>query len=53
MKFAAVATLAAAIGAVAMPTAYPIYKRQMAAAAPTTIQVLQYALTLENLENTF
>jgi hypothetical protein len=53
MKVAAAASLLAAIGAAAMPTAYPIYRRQMSGSGPTDTQVLQYALTLENLEKTF
>ncbi|CAD6575676.1 MAG: hypothetical protein TREMPRED_001470 [Tremellales sp. Tagirdzhanova-0007] len=52
MKTAAIVSALAAIGATAIPTAYPIYKRATAAGAPTNTQVLQYALTLENLENT-
>ncbi|KAK4687322.1 hypothetical protein P7C73_g2806, partial [Tremellales sp. Uapishka_1] len=48
-----VALLATALGVAAMPTAYPIYKRQMSSGSPTTTQVLQYALTLENLEKKF
>ena len=54
MKFAA--TLLAAtlgLGVTAMPTSYPIYTRQMSGGAPSTTEVLQYALTLENLEKTF
>lgn len=54
MKAAVVASVLAAVGAAAMPTAYPIYKRAMAASGgPTDTQVLQYALTLENLEKKF
>lgn len=48
MKAAIFASALAALGASAAPL-----KRQMASGGPTTTQVLQYALTLENLENTF
>jgi len=47
MKAAIFASVLAALGASAAPL-----KRQ-ASGAPTTTQVLQYALTLENLENNF
>jgi hypothetical protein len=53
MKTAADALLASALGVAAMPTAYPIYARQMSGSGPSDTQVLQYALTLENLENRF
>ncbi|WVQ81316.1 hypothetical protein IAT38_003439 [Cryptococcus sp. DSM 104549] len=56
MKFTtAFALLSALATASAMPTSYPIFKRTMSARAdaPTTTQVLQYALTLENLEKSF
>lgn len=53
MKAAVLASVFATLGASAMPTAYPIYKRAMSMGAPTTTEVLQYALTLENLENNF
>jgi hypothetical protein len=45
MKTAVLASVLAILGASAAPL-----KR---ATAPTTTQVLQYALTLENLENNF
>lgn len=51
MKAAAGFALASALAVSAMPTAYPIYSRAMS--GPTDTQVLQYALTLENLEKTF
>ncbi len=47
MKAAIFASVLAALGSSAAPL-----KRQ-ASGAPTTTQVLQYALTLENLENNF
>ncbi|KAK8844124.1 hypothetical protein IAR55_006918 [Kwoniella newhampshirensis] len=54
MKSATAFAALAALGAVsAMPTTYPLMKKAMAADAPTTTQVLQYALTLENLEKKF
>jgi hypothetical protein len=40
------------MGAMAMPTAYPIYRRAMSDGVDDTT-VLQYALTLEHLENKF
>ncbi|WVR08866.1 hypothetical protein IAU60_005925 [Kwoniella sp. DSM 27419] len=55
MKTAAIAALAA-IGAVtAMPADYSAFKKALnrRADGPTDTQVLQYALTLENLEKTF
>ena len=53
MKTAALFTLASAMGAMAMPTAYPIYRRAMSGDGPDDTTVLQYALTLEHLENKF
>ncbi|WWD21216.1 hypothetical protein CI109_105700 [Kwoniella shandongensis] len=54
MKSATAFAALAALGAVsAMPTTYPLMKKAMAADAPTTTQVLQYALTLEHLEKKF
>ncbi|WWC90988.1 uncharacterized protein L201_005927 [Kwoniella dendrophila CBS 6074] len=55
MKSAAIAALAA-IGAVsAMPSSYASFKNALTRRAdgPTDTQVLQYALTLENLEKSF
>jgi hypothetical protein len=46
MKLLALASLVAACASVATP----LVSRQDAAAKPTDIQILQYALTLENLE---
>lgn len=55
MKSAAIAVAAALGVASAMPTTYPIMKKALSGRAdwPTDTQVLQYALTLENLEKTF
>ncbi|OCF32431.1 hypothetical protein I317_05782 [Kwoniella heveanensis CBS 569] len=57
MKTAAIATIAA-LGAAtvsALPTDYALFKKALSSRAdgPTTTQVLQYALTLENLEKRF
>ncbi|CAD6579564.1 MAG: hypothetical protein CYPHOPRED_000915 [Cyphobasidiales sp. Tagirdzhanova-0007] len=52
MKIAALTSLAIALVAVTLSTASPICKRQYASTSTTT-QVLQYALTLEDLESTF
>lgn len=52
MKLLALAALASACASVASPVLSNPFKRQ-AAGGPTDIQVLQYALTLENLEAAF
>jgi len=51
MKLLALAALASACASVASPVLSNPFKRQ--ASGPTDIQVLQYALTLENLEAAF
>jgi multidrug transporter EmrE-like cation transporter len=54
MLTASLFTLASAMGAMAMPTAYPIYRRAMSGnSGIDDTTVLQYALTLEHLENKF
>ena len=56
MKAAVVASLATALVAMAMPPAYPIYSKRVSGGGgngPTDTQILQYALTLENLEKVF
>ena len=58
MKSAVLATLLAALGATAIPTSYPYSNRALKRASgtpsgPTDVQILQYALTLENLEKKF
>lgn len=52
MKLLALASLVAACMSAASPVTSNPFKRQ-GAAAPTDLQVLQYALTLENLEAEF
>ena len=58
MQFAALFAIASALGAMAMPTGYTQFKkllneRAAGGAGPTDTQILQYALTLEHLEDFF
>lgn len=53
MKSAALFTLASAAVTMAMPPSYPAYRRAMTDDGVDDTTVLQYALTLEHLENKF
>ena len=53
MKLTALFALASFLGASAMPTGMTAKRQDAMATGPTDTQVLQYALTLEHLENKF
>jgi hypothetical protein len=53
MKLTALFALASFLGASALPTGLTAKRDDASASAPTDTQILQYALTLEHLENKF